>query len=59
MCSLKGFSPSHAVVLAQCLPVEEVTQPFCSVSLDDSLTPGLTTELVHVLRVCVCRGGGV
>ena len=57
--------------LSQSLPVEQVTESLCSVSLNYPLTSGLTAELKHVLeiegrggRVCVwrresvCGGGG-
>ena len=56
--------------LSQSLPVEQVTESLCSVSLNYPLTSGLTAELKHVLEmegregrtvcvcVCVCVGGG-
>ena len=49
--------------LSQSLPVEQITESLCSVSLNYPLTSGLTAELKHVLEiegregregVCVC-----
>ena len=43
------YSVVVVVYLSQCLPVEEVTQSLCSVSLNDPLSTSLTAELKHVL----------
>ena len=37
--------------LSQSLPVEQVTESLCSVSLNYPLTSGLTAELKHVLEI--------
>ncbi len=49
MSSFQSFLTSYSVVLPEGLPVEQITQPLCSVTLDDPLTTCLRAELVHEL----------
>ena len=50
-------SKLQVIYLSERLPVQQVTEPFRSVPLDDALTTGLATEFIHVLQEKMKRGG--